>query len=339
MEGNETRKDISLLPNATPIEENVERTTEASGSASSRWAIIYCPKQGAGRSQKRWEHIQELLEEQHVAYDFVQSEGPESVERLTKMLCLNGYETLIIMGGDSALNRALNGLLSLDDAIRQRVALGVIPNGRGNDFATFWGFTENDDAQTVTWLVKRRLRRVDVGLVRGGSELQLQRYFLNCVNVGLVANIMKLKYKTRRIFGLSALAYFVSMILLLFQRLETRMKLRINEETIERKLMTVCVGNGRGYGQTPSAVPYNGMLDITVVSHPEVRQLLEGLWMLFTGKFLNHKNVRAYRSPRPIRFMSIKGATVSADGMVLSGFTERLNISLLPEHVDFIIPS
>ena len=103
--------------------------------------------------------------------------------------------------------------------------------------------------------------------------------------------------------------------------------------------MTVCVGNAHGYGQTPSAVPYNGMLDISVVSHPEVSQLLEGLWMLFTGKFLNHKNVRAYRSPRPIQFISIKHATVSADGMVLPDFKEQLHISLLPEHIQFIIPS
>ena len=306
---------------------------------TSRWGIIYCPKQGAGRSQKRWEHIQELLDARGVEYDFVQSEGPESVERLTRMLCQNGYETLIIMGGDSALNRALNGLLALGDEVRERVALGVIPNGRGNDYATFWGFDEKDDEQTVNWLQRRRLRSVDVGLLQSGEEQQQQRYFLNCVNVGLVANIMKLKYKTRRIFGLSALSYFASMFLLLFQRMETRMKLQINEETIERKLMTVCVGNARGYGQTPSAVPYNGMLDISVVSHPEVSQLLAGLWLLFTGKFLNHKNVRAYRSPRTIQFMDIKNATVSADGMVLPDFKKQLHVSLLPEHIHFIIPA
>lgn len=311
-------------------------TTSQTGTAP-RWGIIYCPKQGAGRSQKRWEHIQELLEARGVGYDFVQSEGPESVERLTRMLCQNGYDTIIIMGGDSALNRALNGVLVLGDEVRQRVALGVIPNGRGNDFATFWGFDEKDDEQTINWLHRRRLRPVDVGLLQ--SATGHQRYFLNCVNVGLVANIMKLKYKTRRIFGLSALSYFASMFLLLFQRMETRMKLHINEDTIERKLMTVCVGNAHGYGQTPSAVPYNGMLDISMVSHPEVSQLLAGLWLLFTGKFLNHKNVRAYRSPRPIHFMNIKNATVSADGMVLSDFREQLHISLLPEHINFIIPS
>ena len=93
----------------------------------SRWAIIYCPKQGVRRSQKRWERIQQLLTEHNVAYDFVQSESPDSVGRLTQMLCKQNYDTLIIVGGDSALNRALNGLLTMDDEVRQRVALGIIP--------------------------------------------------------------------------------------------------------------------------------------------------------------------------------------------------------------------
>ena len=185
------------------------------------------------------------------------------------MLADNGYQTIIIVGGDSALNRALNGLLSLSDDVRERTAIGVIPNGRGNDFASFWGFDEENDAQTIKWLKARRIKQVDVGEISYtvGGEAR-RHFFLNCVNVGLVANIMKLKFKTRRIFGLTTLTYFTSMIGLLFQRMETKMKLKINEETIDRKVMSVCVGNSRGYGQTPNAVPYNGMLDVSIISYP-----------------------------------------------------------------------
>ena len=149
------------------------------------------------------EKIQKVLDDRGVKYDFVQSESPESVERLAHMLCQQDYDTLSIVGGDSALNRALNGMLSLPEEVRQLIALGIIPNGRGNDFATFWGFDEDNDEQTIDWLIRRRLRKVDVGYLRTADSQR--RYFLNCVNVGLVANIMKLKYKTRRIFGLSSL--------------------------------------------------------------------------------------------------------------------------------------
>lgn len=311
---------------------------------SSRWGIIYCPKQGVRRTHKRWEHIKRLLDEQQVAYDFVQSEGPESVGRLTKMLINNGYTTLIIVGGDSALNRALNGLLSFDDEVRQRVQLGVIPNGRGNDFATFWGITEEDDARTVKQLINKRVKKVDVGYIRAYGEHAEEDiycqpyYFLNCVNIGLVANIMKLKYQARRIFGLTTLTYFSSMIMLLFQRFTTRMRLHVNEELVERKVMTVCVGNGRGYGQTPRAVPYNGMLDLSIVSHPKITKLIEGMWLLITGKFISHKDVAAYRTNRPILFEDIRNATVSADGLTIPSPKGPFEVGLMAEHILFIIP-
>ena len=303
-----------------------------------RWGIIYCPKQGVSRSQRRWEHIQALLNEHHVAYDFVQSEGPESVERLAQMLCNNGYHTLIIVGGDSAMNRAVNGLLNLGDEVRERVTLGVIPNGRGNDFASFWEINEKDDEAAVKYLINRRVRKVDVGFITLPDSGK-NYYFINCLNVGLVANIMKLKYKTRRIFGLSTLSYFASMLLLIFQRLETKVHLRVNEDTIQRKVMTICVGNCHGYGQTPNAVPYNGMLDVSIVSHPEVQQLFEGLWLLFTGRFLNHKNVKAYRTPSLIHFEDIRHADVSIDGRVVNEIKAPFNVGIKAEHINFIIPS
>ena len=55
--------------------------------------------------------------------------------------------------------------------------------------------------------------------------------------------------------------------------------------------MTVCIGSARGYGLTPSAVPYNGWLDVSVVYRPELLQLFKGLWLLLNGRLLNLKKV------------------------------------------------
>ena len=310
--------------------------------SSHRWAIIYCPKQGVRRTHKHWEHIKELLDVRHVQYDFVQSESRDSVERLSKMLIANGYETLIIVGGDSALNRALNALNSFDADVRSRVVFGIIPNGRGNDFASFWNFTEDNDEKAIDALISRRIHKIDVGLLSYAdtkTDTPYHIYFFNCVNIGLVSNIMNLKYKTYRIFGLSALSYFASMFLLLFQRMESKMCFQINEERVERKIMSVCVGNCRGYGQTPNAVPYNGMLDVSVISAPKTTQLFKGMWLLFTRKFLNHRDVKAYRTQRTIRFDEVRNGHISVDGMVLEGISAPFEISILPEHVNFIINS
>ena len=80
-----------------------------------------------------------------------------------------------------------------------------------------------------------------------------------------------------------------SMFLLLFERKLYRTHLCINGEHIRGRIMTVCVGSARGYGLTPSAVPYNGWLDVSVIYRPELIQLFSGMWMLLQGRILNHK--------------------------------------------------
>ncbi len=303
-----------------------------------RWGIIYCPKQGIRRSTRRWEQLQEALDAAGIAYDFVQSESPESVGRLTTMLCRAGYRTLIVCGGDGALNRAVCAVMEQPADEVAQTAIGVIPGGRGNDFATFWGFSEKDDRQTVAWLRQRRLRRIDVGYI-SCTDGSGTTYFINCVNIGLVANILKLKYRSRRIAVLATLTYIGNMLQLMFQRPQTRVRLHVNEETIEQKAMNICVGNASGYGQTPSAVPYNGMLDVSIVSHPKVTGLIIGLWKLLTRRFLGHKNVRAYRTPRPIAVADIHSAGVATDGRVRPDIHAPFEIGILPEHLNFIIPA
>ena len=134
---------------------------------SSRWGILYCPKTSfLSNPRKRWEKIQKALDERNVLYDFVQSETAESVERLVKMMIQNGYKTIVIVGGDSALNDAVNCLMMEEKSVRDEIALGVIPNGVLNDFAKFWDFDGDDVEQTIDWLIKRRIRKIDLGCIR-----------------------------------------------------------------------------------------------------------------------------------------------------------------------------
>ena len=131
--------------------------------ANTRWGILYCPK---GKGSKQREKIQRVLDERSVQYDFVQSESSGSVERLVTMLIHNGYKTIIIVGGDSALNDAVNCLMNEEKQVRDSIALGVIPNGVLNDFARYWDFKEGNLEQTVDWLIKHRVRAIDLGCIR-----------------------------------------------------------------------------------------------------------------------------------------------------------------------------
>ena len=302
-----------------------------------RWGILYCPK--GKNSSKQRNKIQRVLDDRNVQYDFVQSESSTSVERLVTMLIHNGYKTIIVVGGDSALNDAVNCLMQVDREQRDQIALGVIPNGKMNDFARYWDFREGNLEQTVDWLVKRRVRRIDLGCIRYTDKQgeQCHRYFLNCVNIGLIADVMNLRRQARSLLGSRTLSFIVSIFLMIFHRMEYKMDIRINSDIVNRKIMTMCIGSGPGYGQTPSAVPYNGMLDVSLVYHAEVLQVIAGLWLLITGRFLNHRSVHPHRT-REVLIEEAKHALVGVDGRLLGTPVGAYRISVDQEVINFLIP-
>lgn len=304
-----------------------------------RWGVLYCPKHETFHKGKYWKRIERSLRDQGIDFDFVQSESAESVERLVKMMVNNGYRTIIIVGGDSALNDAVNCLMQFESRIREQVAIGIIPHGVMNDFAHFWEMDETDVEGVIERLGKRRIRRIDVGCMRYQNKKgeACRRYFLNCVNIGLIAAIMNLRRRTRHFLGSRTLSFLFSFILLIFQRLEYKMHLRINSDNIDRNIMTVCIGNAQGYGQTPNAVPYNGMLDVSVVYHPEMAQLFEGIYLFIRGKFLNHKSVHPYRTQK-VEILKAEKALVGVDGRLMRTPVGSFTVTVEQEVLNFIMP-
>ena len=301
-----------------------------------KWGILYCPK---GNASKQRQKIQAVLDQRGVEYDWVQSESTDSVERLMKMLISNGYKAIVVVGGDSALNDAVNCLMQQDGEVRDSIALGVIPNGLMNDFARYWDFKEGNLEQTIDWLKKRRVRKVDLGCLHYQDKegQQRQRYFLNCVNIGLIADVMNLRRQTRSLLGSHTLSFIVSIFLMIFHRMDYKMRIRINTDTVDRKVMTMCVGSGPGYGQTPNAVPYSGLLDVSLVYHTEMLQVFAGVWLLLTGRFLNHRSVHPYRT-REVWIDEAKHALVGVDGRLIGRPEGSYHITIEPEVINFLIP-
>lgn len=304
----------------------------------SRWGIIYNPKAGSRKTQKRWNEIRDYMESRKVVFDYVQSEGFGSVERLARTLANNGYRTIVVVGGDGAINDAVNGIMSSSAEDKENIALGIIPNGIGNDFAKYWGLDEDNYKQAVDWVINRRLRKIDVGCCNFfDGEQHTNRYFINAIYIGLGARIVQISDGARRFWGIRELSFAASMFLLLFERKLYRMHLRVNDEHIRGRIMTVCVGSARGYGLTPSAVPYNGWLDVSVIYRPELLQLLSGLRMLLKGRILNHKMVKPYRT-RKVKILRAQNASVSLDGRILDRHFP-LEVSIMPEAITLIIPN
>lgn len=300
-----------------------------------RWGMLYCPKVGAMRPMKRWKEICHYLAEKGVEYDSIMSENFSSIERQARMLADNGYETIVLVGGDGALQDALNGIMSSKN--RDTITFGIIPHGIANDFAAYWGMALNDYKLAIDCIIARRVRRVDVGVCTYNDEAGEQtRYFLNVLNIGLSAHIVKFanrqnSFLTKTIYRLRSLFY------LLFRRQNFAMKFSLNSQVVEKKFMMLCVGNSRGYGMTPSAVPYNGWLDVSAVRMSPFLGVLEGLHMLLIRKMLNFKLVEPFRTT-DIYIESVDGAPVGLDGRPFKP-TFPMRVTVTPEALNLIIPT
>lgn len=307
-------------------------------SNSNRWGIVYVPMAGVRKKHRRWHQIKEYLEIKKIQYDYIQSEEYGAVERLTQMYVDNGYRTIVIVGGDMAVNDALNGIMSSSVEHIEHISFGIIPNGIGNDFADFWGLGVDDYKKAIDCIEKGATRKIDIGYcVFTDENILKKRYFLMAVNIGLGARAIEISDECKRFWGKRNPTYILSILRLFKERSLYKIHMTVNGETIHDRLMTVCVGNSRGYGLTPSAVPYNGWLDVSVVYRPALGQMIQGLWMLLRGHILNHKQVKPYRTKK-VTVYSTEGASICVDGRTLE-YKCPLEISLMPEFLHFIVPT
>jgi hypothetical protein len=79
------------------------------------------------------------------------------------------------------------------------------------------------------------------------------------------------------------------------------------------------------------------MLDVSVGYHPEMVQLIEGLWLLITGRFLNHRNVHPFRT-REVFVDEAKHALVGIDGRLMKTPVGAFRVNVEQEVVNFMIP-
>ena len=302
-----------------------------------KWGIIYNYKAGIRRyTRKRWNAIREYLVERRVPFEYAVASEYGSAEELAVRFVKRGFRTIVIVGGDGAVNDVVNGIMKSDIKDKTQIHLGIIPNGIGNDFAAYWGINSNYKSAVET-IINGRTRKIDVGHVSYFKDGERpRRYFINALNIGVGARITKITDRTRRFFGVKWLSYISALFLILFVKKLHRTHILINGEHIRGRMMNICIGSARGYGQTPSAVPYNGWLDVTVIYHPRGMQLLKGLWLFIRGRLLNHKEVKCFRT-KEVKILRAKNAITDTDGRLFK-HEVPLTVNIEHEVLSMIIP-
>src|SRR5437867_7840212 len=176
-------------------------------------------------------------------------------------------DLLIAAGGDGTLNEVVHGLMELPMAARP--ALGVVPLGTANDFATGCGIP-HDPEQALALCIQGTEVAIDVGKAN-------EHWFLNAASIGFGAEItattpLELKHL------LGPAAYAVMGAILAMNVHHYRGRVTVPDREIAGSGPVAIVGNGRqaggGLQVTPRARVDDGLLDVLAVRDIPARALL-----------------------------------------------------------------
>ncbi len=249
--------------------------------------------------------------------------------RLAHEACREGARRIIAGGGDGSVNEIVTALMELDEA--ERPALGILPLGSANDFASGIGLPLEPQA-ALRAALQGTTRAVDVA--RLGDDC-----FINMATGGFGAEITtSTPVALKRLLGGGA--YSLMGMLKAWRYQPYHGQLRWPEGELETPLFLLAIGNGRqaGGGQAlaPAAKLDDGLLDVLIVRHfsslNEMRQVIAELDRIpEDGEF-----VRTVRTAE-LSFRSEEAFPLNLDGEPrrLDAFTARLE----PRALRLLMPS
>lgn len=236
---------------------------------------------------------------------------------------------VIVVGGDGSLHEVVNGIL----ASGQRVPLGVIAAGSGNDYAWNTLNLPRDPSAAVERAFSGQLVASDVGMVNG-------RYFANSFSVGLDADIAVAAGHLKKYPLMSGERLYYSSTLrqLLFGYGRCPwLKFCLNEGPAQvngeqKRYVLMAVTNGPTYGAgfriNPTADYTDGFFDVCTITYTPLLRALRLLPIVQRGEHVGLPEVTFYRAKtvhiesRTVVNIQMDGETTSAtsfDAHILPG--------------------
>jgi diacylglycerol kinase (ATP) len=253
--------------------------------------IIVNPTAGSGRAAKLLPWIRERLALRPDAALHVTSRRGEAQE-LAGRAAVDGCDRLVVVGGDGTIQEIVNGVLESS----ARPPLGIVPVGSGNDLARSLGLPA-DPAEAWTVAIGRVTREIDVALATNGRGDR--RWFASAGGIGFDAQVAA-AMATRRGWQSGRAGYLLTTLTEL-RRFENRqLRIVIDGEPQERRVLFVAIANGAYYGGgmriAPDAALDDGWLDLCVVGDISRLTALRELPNLYRGTHVRNPAVSVHRA-------------------------------------------
>jgi len=302
------------------------------------WMVVVNPAAGNQRGREDWGEIARLLDQHEIHHDHRFTESPRHGLTLIRDCLAGGYRQFIIAGGDGLLSEAVNAIFTQTAVDPALVTLALVPVGTGNDWARTFKLPADYRAAVETIRQGKTLWH-DVGRVFYQVGQQEQSwYFLNMCGLGFDAEVNQKVAADRATGDLGPLKYRYHIFSTLMGYEPTRMTLDIDGTEVCHEVLSLALGIGQYHGggmkQLPSAVPDDGLFDLSVIERISRLKALRSVSKLYDGSFVELPEVSTYRG-KAIRIASEPACRLEADGEALGQSPFRFEI--YPRRLQVII--
>ncbi len=267
--------------------------------------VILNPVAGGRRSRRVWSQLEPEVRRAVGDLTLVHTLEPGHARQLAQQARGQGYRGLLVLGGDGTLSEVASGLLHAP------LPLGIVPAGRGNDFARCLGLPR-DPISCWRAIADGDLQSVDMATVNG-------RPYINIAGAGLDAETANRANRFPKALG-GLIPYVTSLIATLVTY--SNFELRASGDGLEwsGRASLVAVGNGSHYGGglhiLPGAHPADGLLDVCVAGDLGRVEIVSMLPRVVKGTHVDHPAFHRWRVPRLV-LESERELAVQADGEVV----------------------
>jgi YegS/Rv2252/BmrU family lipid kinase len=216
-----------------------------------------------------------------------------------------GFEALLVAGGDGTTNEAINAIVGND------VVLGVLPFGGSNVVARELAVPLHP-IRAAERIARRNIRLIDLGRANG-------RYFAMMASCGYDAYaISRTSRRIKKI--ISRYAYVWAGIKDFFGYRPSEITISLDQGKVVERGTFVVASNTHFYGGSHEIAPFaevdDGFLDVLIYKGRSQVGLLRFVLSIFYRQHLRMKNVRYYRVRR-VEFDSKSPTLVQVDGDLL----------------------
>lgn len=299
------------------------------------YIIIFNPTAGKGASVKSIPAVKSYFERKNLKYQIVYTKGVGHGKEISRKHAQDKNTAIIAGGGDGTCNEVINGLMLGKGSISP--ILGVLPLGRGNDFA-YGGKIPPTLEDSLSIISQGKTSTMDVGLIKGGLFPE-GRYFGNGIGIGFDTNVGLEAAKMPHVHDALGYIWGTFKTLIKFSA-SPLVDITYKEQTTRIKTIQISIMNGNRMGglfyMAPEAVNNDGLLDLCMVTHLTRGKLIKTIMHYTKGTQRGLPGITMDRS-NLFKIKALEGSLAAhADGETICLDGKELEVSCIPRAIKIL---